>query len=299
MNKKLLAMLSVFILVFGVAFSGCGKKVVYEKPKTTESGKIKIDGFEDIPEGSEIVIGDDGQSYLVDGEGNSVVYQAPSGYVIPNVPDTSFTTSTTASTTKKETPKPKPPTVVIEPSTTTTTTLSEMENIKKLLSENRGTGAKSIAAFANCNQNRLGIKFSDGSSDWLVELHKGSYGAKTIGCEMGFYINNDGTFRKVPDSEKVIGSVELYDRVSEKTILTIEPQNRNTGWIYGLKEGTLPNSNVSNLAMVCNITFPNARLADAFMESLEGNGFIYADVSRNTEKRYSCDETHKNVSFVW
>lgn len=293
MNKKILAMLSAFILVFGVAFSGCGQKVVYEKPKTTESGKIKINGFEDIPDGSEIVIGDDGQSYLVDGEGNSVIYEAPT---YAQIPDNSTTTTTTTTTTKKKDP-PKQPTI-IEPSTTTTT-LSEIENVKKILSENRGTGEKLISAFANSNQNRLGIKFFDGNTDWLVELHKGSYGNSTIGCEMGIYTRQDGTFKKISDSQKVIGSFELYDKVAEKSVLTIGAQSRNIGWIYGLKEGKLPNSSASNLAMVCKISFPSMKLADAFMDSLEDNGFAEGDVSHNTNKRFSCDESGKVVSFVW
>ena len=107
-KKRTTALLCAFILVFVSVFSGCAKKVTYKEKSTKADDSIVIgeEYGEDIPEDSEIVVGEDGQSYLVDGEGNSVVYEAPSAYVVPGqsvAPVVTPGTSTTLTTTTKKT----------------------------------------------------------------------------------------------------------------------------------------------------------------------------------------------------
>lgn len=99
-KKRLVALLCAFVLVFTSAFAGCANKVTFKETPTKADDKIVIgESYDDIPDDSEIVIGEDGQSYLVDGEGNSVVYEAPSAYVVPTqapvVNPSSFSTTTT------------------------------------------------------------------------------------------------------------------------------------------------------------------------------------------------------------
>ena len=104
MNKKrLVALLCAFILVFTAVFTGCADKVTFNETTTKADDKIVIgEDYEDIPDDAEIVVGEDGQSYLVDGEGNSIVYEAPSAYVVPTqAPVATSSSPTTSSTTKK------------------------------------------------------------------------------------------------------------------------------------------------------------------------------------------------------
>lgn len=305
MNKRIIAVLSVLIVVLSASFAGCGKKVTQEDKTTTDSDKIVLNGdYEDIPEGSEIVIGADGQSYLVDGDGNSVVYEAPSAYVIPNANPVPVTPS--SQTTKPTVTTAKPTTTIkVIPSTTTTTTTSQQEGIIKTLTPLRIEGyndSEARAKLTNSNFDHLDVKFVDGKdNDWLFEFHKGAYGSSTVGCEAGFYTrqsSNNG-YKKVSDQAGIVCKAQLYN--GDNRITGFSETSVNSGWRYSFVNG---GAKTSDLAMIVSVKLNFERM-DAFTDALEEMGFAEGSTSSTRNiKNYSVvapEETGKPyvVTFVW
>ena len=76
-KTRVVALVSVLVFVFTLVLSGCSIGKKFEEPKKNSDGKDIInigDGYQNIPPDAQIVIGVDGQSYLVDGQGNSYIY---------------------------------------------------------------------------------------------------------------------------------------------------------------------------------------------------------------------------------
>lgn len=130
------------------------------------------------------------------------------------------------------------------------------------------------------------ITFSYGGKRWLIELWKGQYGI-TTGAEIGIY-NTDlddiksskftGTFYdNIPDSEMLDMAFVL--RKNGRVLLKRSGMN---WWITAFKLGEF--SKPSQLTMDARITFANAQMRNAFLDSLINIGYTRNEFSviRNT-----------------
>lgn len=306
MNKRLIAFSGVLIIVLSVAFSGCNKKVTQEDTSTTKDDKIVLNGgYEGIPEDSQIVVGSDGQSYLVDGEGNSVVYEAPSAYVIPNNNLPPVPSSTTTTTTK---PKPSTTIKVIPSTAATKPTTSQQEGIVKELTSLRREGYNDSdvsARLTGYNADVLRVKFVDGkNTDWLFEFHKGVYGSSTVGCEVGFYsrLDSNNGYKKISDQAGIVCSAQLYN--GDNRIAGFSDASVNSGWRYSFASGGLSGAKPSDLALIATIKLNFERM-DSFTDALEELGFTEGSTSSSKiAKKYSVKAPEKAgelyaVTLVW
>lgn len=278
MNKRIIAVLGVLIVVLSASLAGCGKKVTQEEKTTTDSGKIILDGtFDDIPEGSEIVIGNDGQSYLVDGEGNSVVYEAPSAYVIPNSPTPGITPPQAASSTTAAPTKKPPTTIRVIPSTT----LSQKENVVNELSIlRRSVNSDNSVRATLSNTNFATLLISAEKADdsgWRFEIHKGSYGSSTVGCEVAFYKN-----RRL-DNFKC--KAELYN--GENKITSFDENCSKTGWKYSFVNSGISVTDPANLTMRVVVELETEQQMLVFTSVLEDNyGFVENSTGKEGNSPY-------------
>lgn len=299
--KKITAMLCATMLVFCTVLTGCAKKVSYKDNKSSTDGKIKIgEGTDGIPEDAEIVVGEDGKSYIVDGEGNSMVYDATSAYVVNNNVPTSSTTSTTNTTTKKTTTTTTTTTKKTEPTT------SQQDHIISVLGPVRKTytPGKSIdISLSNCSLDTpLIIKFNDGEGVCYYVFNKGMYGNKTVGCETGFYkgFPSSEVFNGITAVENVKNAAKLYSGSSVIASMKSE-LNLISGWRYAF-EDTSKTYNPQSLVMVNTIKFKNADIANAFADALEVNGYtekgeIQSDPNEKVQGYEFIDES--TVVFAW
>ena len=111
-RTRYIALLCSFIIVFSIVLTGCGagKKITKNKNSAANGDEIQIGQGSDILEGpTQIVVGENGQSYIVDNEGHSVIYNNPTqsggSYSASKIATTAprVTTSRRKITTKKNT----------------------------------------------------------------------------------------------------------------------------------------------------------------------------------------------------
>lgn len=107
-KTRYIALLCSFIIVFSVVLTGCGSvKKITQKKSAGSSDEIQIGQGNDVLEGpTQIVVGDDGQSFIVDNNGHSVVYnpnQSGNKYTASNI--TPSNTTPNASTNRQTTTK--------------------------------------------------------------------------------------------------------------------------------------------------------------------------------------------------
>lgn len=281
MSKRLIAVLGILIIVLSAVFTGCGQKVTIENDtSTTDDGKIRLDGnYEDIPAGAQIVVDSNGQSYLVDGEGNSVVYDALTPYVIPNVPGSTVTipnptvtipskTTTTTTTTK---------------TTTTTTTTSQKDAVVAALNAHRtksGSDEELSKALNGENIQSLNVSFGENS----IELHKGTYGSTTVGCEVGLY--KSGAL--MTGNDIAITGATLYN--SGKTIDgTNEKKPSYWNNIYNGKQ--------SDMVLKTTVKL-NEDDMNAFCDALEDKGFNYGEASNYRNRNNYAVDIEGDECFV-
>ena len=117
--------MSVLVFVFTLVLSGCSIGKKFEEPKKNSDGKDIInigDGYQNIPPDAQIVIGADGQSYLVDGQGNSYIYNPSSVYAVPDTSSSSSSSSEKPADPVEKPDDPAEPTDKPTESTTESTT---------------------------------------------------------------------------------------------------------------------------------------------------------------------------------
>lgn len=280
MNKRLIAVLSILIVVLSAVFTGCGERIAIENDtSTTDDGKIRLDGnFEDIPAGSQIVVDSNGQSYLVDGEGNSVVYNPLSPHVIPNVNvQTTSSTKVTVSTSKKTT------------TTTTTTTTAQKDGVIAALNTHRtrsGSDEEVNKALTGENIQSLSIDFGEN----CIELHKGTYGSTTSGCEVGLYKSGALT----NDKDVTVSDIILYN--GGKTVDGTS-EKKTSYW------NNIFNGKQSNMALSFNVTVKEDEM-NSFCDALENSGFEEHNVKVDNldGKHYKVNDPEngqRTISVVW
>ena len=317
-KARLIAFIAALIFVFSLVLSGCtiGKEV--ETPETTTGKKDVInivEGDSTIPPDSQIVIGEDGQSYLVDSEGNSIVYNhyyqnsvTPQSDTQQNV--TSGQSEETSASTQKST------------SPTRTTTTEPTTSVFELLSSKRSVGynkaTASSAAIPDSYLDTFRIYFTYNNKDWLIEFWKGEYGKTHIGGEVGIYTNSTpsstGTaplsasvgeskiFNAAGYGDRLNCSVQLWQYVKSTNpepvsvaSVSMKVCQRN----YAFKEGVIENQNDrSTIVMSAKIEFPTLDMMDLFINALEEKGFSNGSVSSYKDvERYDVDE--RTVTLNW
>ncbi len=317
-KTRLIAFISALIFVFSLVLSGCSVGKEVETPETTTEKKDVInigEGDPTIPPDSQIVIGDDGQSYLVDSEGNSIVYNHY--YQNPATPQPNTPSNNSSGTPDGTTSSTQKPTVPTQPSSTEpTTSIFDLLSVKRKVGYNKATA--STAGIRDSYLDTLRVYFTYNNKDWLIEFWKGEYGKTHVGGEVGIYTNSTpsstGT-SSLPMSEgekKVFNAVGYDDRLNCSVQLwqyvrSTDPEpisiastamkvcQRN----FGLKEGVIENpNNRSTIVMSAKIEFPTLDMIELFTNALEEKGFENANVSSYKDvERYDVDD--KTVTVNW
>ncbi len=331
---RLLALLCSFIFVFSLVLTGCASVKKISKPERTTGADDFInigDGYGEIPEDSQIVIGSDGQSYLVDGEGNSIVYNPTSAYIepgvttnvpnVPNVPNTPIVPDTPNTPDTPVTPNlpVKPDPTPNEPETEPTTTKLNVYNalaIQRKFGFNKAYD--NFAGLANFYLDTIRVYFTYDGRDWLIELWKGEYAMASVGCEIGYYYNDRPSsdengrldwsvaekkhFKSVNDEDTMYTSMELWQYVKStdaEPVKRIDFGRRRCWWAADFENGVLEeHHDRTTLVMRGSIEFPTNEMMELFVEGLEERGFKEGSTaSYNSTERYSVNG--KKVTIMW
>lgn len=285
MSKRLIAVLGILIIVLSAVFTGCGQKVTIENDtSTTDDGKIRLDGnYEDIPAGAQIVVDSNGQSYLVDGEGNSVVYDALTPYVIPNVPGSTVTIPNPTVTIPSK--KTQNPTEAPKQEPKEEPTSSQKDVVIATLNTYRNKSGSDEKINEDLKNNGTNIQsFSVNFEEYCLELHKGTYGSTTVGCEVGLY--KSGAL--MTDNDIAITGATLYN--SGKTIDgTNEKKPSYWNNIYNGKQ--------SDMVLKTTVKL-NEDDMNAFCDALEDKGFNYGEASNYRNRNNYAVDIEGDKCFV-
>lgn len=297
-GKKLVALFSVFAVVFTVCFTGCGGKKIKpadDKPSQIgDSDRIYIDDNGELvtDEDTEIVYGEDGSSYLVDGEGNSYVYDATSAYVI-QIPTTEpvtkkSTTTTTTKTTKKTT------TSEVKPSSQSAVSTARplIDQIEDYRTSNAG---KTLKGFNNAVLDDNAVIFDFGEKQFRFEMHKGKYDSGVLGCELGLYSrgSQNDSWELVDSSDRISASALLYEKGNFSTSV-IELSKKKIGWNGKLISHDI---NDNGYIMIISVELDSETMADSFSEGLIKAGFVEDLALAGNMNGYYVDGT--TVKMLW
>lgn len=317
-KTRYIALLCSFIIVFSIVLTGCGsvKKITLKKPANS-SDEIQIGSNSDVLEGpTQIVVSDDGQSYIVDNNGHSVVYnpsQSGGSYTASNI--TPSNTTPRVNTTKRITTTKKPSSTK---KTTTESTTASPGAVYNALAPQRKFGFNGAydwgSKFVNFYLSTIRIYFTDNDKDWLIELWKGEYAMATVGCEVGFYYRdhnqnaldtlgaNNLLYKSVEDQDAMPVSMKLWQYVKSTDttpVQKIDYGKRNCWWAADFETGVLEkHRDQTTLVMVATIDFPTEKMMNLFVDGLEEEGFTEGSIStyHNTE-RFSVNG--KSVTICW
>ena len=303
MNGKYryIALFCVFVLVFSTVLSGCStKKVEFKETTTTENEMIKID-----LDTAEVSTNEDGQSFLVDGEGNSMVYDATSTFVIPNndvivptLPSSSGSKSTTTKSTSKKTSKSI--TVVTDPPVTEPTT-SQKDKVYNILAKKRAFDISDNnyikADLPEYKVEKLNIDF-ESRDNWRITFIKGRYDTNTVGGEVCLYKSNGDGYKRVDDEDRKEISMTMWQRINDESYTDSVLPTTRSWWLTNFQTGKLYENSTGSLIMKVTVDFKTAGMCEAFCEALEGKGFEQGSTNtyRNTGL-YSVDGA--SVTVVW
>lgn len=323
-KTRYIALLCSFIFVFSLVMTGCGSvKKITKKNTSTGGDEIQIGQGDGILEGpTQIVVGDDGQSYIVDNEGHSVIYNNPTqsggsysaSQINTTVKPGTSTNSGTNSTNRPSTTK----TTTTKPSTTPTTTQATPKSVYNALAYQRKFGFNKYydmgAMFVNFYLQTIRAYFTYDNKDWLIELWKGEYAMATVGCEVGFYyrehnqslLENPGAdwllYKSVEDEDAMPVSMKLWQYVKatdETPVMKIDYSKRNCWWAADFETGVLEkHRDQTTLVMVATIDFPTTKIRDLFTEQLDNKGFREGSINAyHNVDRYDVDG--RTVTICW
>lgn len=314
-RTRYIALLCAFILVFSIVLTGCGAaKKITKKSSAANGDEIQPGQGSEILDGpTQIVVGDDGQSYIVDNEGHSVIYNNPT----QSGGSYSASKVTTNGTTKKSTTK-RVTTTKKSTTKTTTEATSSPSAVYNALAPQRKFGFNAAydwgAKFVNFYLSTIRIYFTYDNKDWLVELWKGEYAMATVGCEVGFYnrTHNQNAldtlgpdnliYKSVEDEDAMPVSMKLwqYEKSTDATPkMKIDYAERNCWWAADFQTGVLEkHRDQTTLVMIATIKFPTTRMRDLFTEGLENEGFKEGSInSYNNIERFNVDGN--KVTVCW
>ena len=317
-KTRYIALLCSFIIVFSVVLTGCGSvKKITQKKSAGSSDEIQIGQGNDILEGpTQIVVGDDGQSFIVDNNGHSVVYnpnQSGNKYTASNITPSNKTpsastnrqTKTKKAVTKRTTTKPE-------------STTASPNAVYNVLAPQRKFGFNGAydwgAKFVNFYLSTIRIYFTYNNKDWLIELWKGEYAMATVGCEVGFYYREHNQnlldtvgadyllYKSVENEDAMPVSMKLwqYEKSTDSTpVMKIDYSKRNCWWAADFETGVLEkHRDQTTLVMVATIDFQTTKMRDLFAEQLDKKGFLEGTLDGyNNVDRYSVDG--RTVTLCW
>lgn len=318
-STRYIALLCSFIIVFSLVLTGCGsiKKITKNKSASGSGDEIQIgQGDVNLEGPTQIVVGVDGQSYIVDNEGHSVIYNNPTqsggqysaSQITPS--NTTPKTNSTKTTTKKNTTTKK--------TTTTTESAATPNQVYNRLAPQRKFGFNkyydSGAQFVNFYLQTIRVYFTYDNKDWLIELWKGEYAMATVGCEVGFYYRDHNQnaldmigkdwllYKSVEDEDAMPVSMKLWQYVKstdETPVQKINYAKRNCWWAADFETGVLEkHRDQTTLVMVATIDFPTTKMRDLFTEQLDNEGFREGSINTyHNVDRYAVDG--RTVTICW
>ena len=316
LRTRYIALLCSFIIVFSIVLTGCGagKKITKNKNSAANGDEIQIGQGSDILEGpTQIVVGENGQSYIVDNEGHSVIYNNPTQSGGSYSASKIATTAPRVTTSRRTTPTKK--------NTTTRTTAeptSTPSAVYNALAPQRKFGFNAAydwgSKFVNFYLSTIRIYFTFDNKDWLIELWKGEYAMATVGCEVGFYYRthnqnaldtlgaNNLLYKCVEDEDAMPVSMKLwqYEKSTDATPkMKIDYAKRNCWWAADFETGVLEkHRDQTTLVMIATIDFPASRMRDLFTDGLEKEGFKEGSInSYNNIERFKVDGN--TVTVCW
>ncbi len=326
-STRYIALLCSFIIVFSIVLTGCSsiKKISKNKSASGNGDEIQL-GQNDVNlDGpTQIVVGEDGQSYIVDNEGHSVIYNNPTQSGGQYSASQIATSSTAQKTNATKTTTTQKATTTKRTTTEATSTPNQVYN--RLAAQRKfgfNKGYDIGAQFVNFYLSTIRIYFTYDNKDWLIELWKGEYAMATVGCEVGYYYREHNQnaldilgaenllYKSVEDDDAMYTSMKLwqYEKSTDETPKQkINYTRRNCWWAADFETGVLENHrDQTTLVMVATIEFPTAKMRDLFTEQLENEGFREGSVNdyHNVErfavdgnkvticwKNYSYEKTH-------
>lgn len=325
-KTRYIALLCSFIFVFSLVMTGCGSvKKITKKSTSTGGDEIQIGQGDGILEGpTQIVVGDDGQSYIVDNEGHSVIYnsnQSGGSYSASQInttakPNTS--TNSGANSTQRPITTKKPATTA---TTKVTTTQATPKSVYNALAYQRKFGFNKFydmgAMFVNFYLQTIRAYFTYDNKDWLIELWKGEYAMATVGCEVGFYYREHNQnlldtvgadylhYNSVEDEDTMPVTMKLwqYEKSTDETPVLKIDYKRNTTpyhwWAADFETGVLEtHRDQTTLVMVATIEFPTTKMRDLFTEQLDNKGFREGSINAyHNVDRYDVDG--RKVTICW
>lgn len=317
-KTRYIALLCSFIIVFSIVLTGCGSiKKITQKKSANGSDEISIGPGGEVLEGpTQIVVDDNGQSYIVDEEGHSVIYNNPTqsgGSYSASKINSGNTVSTKATTKKSETTKR---TTTKKASTEEKT--SSPSQVYNALAAQRKFGFNKLydhgAQWVNFYLQTIRCYFTYDDKDWLIELWKGEYAMATVGCEVGFYnrehnqalLDRPGPdylhYPAVGDEDAMPVSMKLwqYEKSTDATpVQKINYTKRRCWWAADFETGVLEkHRDQTTLVMIATIDFPTEKMMNLFLDQLDGKGFKEGSISSyNDYDRYSV--SGKTVTICW
>ncbi|MBP9989499.1 MAG: DUF4474 domain-containing protein [Ruminococcus sp.] len=297
-STRVVSLLCAIIFLSTVVFSGCSVKKITkketEKNNTEDSFKIGAEE-EEVTEDSTIVVGDDGQTYVVDNQGNSKPY----------TPSSSSSGGSSGNSTPKSTPKTtgnsytpvvnKKSTTKVTP-TTASNAVTPKEVYNKLAFQRRFGFNKAydkMAGLANFFLDSITAYFEYDDKYWLIEFWKGEYAIGAVGCEIGFYttdVNDVNTYilehkgpeyllyGSVRDEDAMKVTMKLWQYETPEQTVPVQKIDYHIDqphwWAADFQTGRLyKNSDRTSLVMVGSIEFPNSILRNLFINAMKEKGF--------------------------
>lgn len=297
-RTRVISLLCAVIFLSSLVLSGCSVKKITQKDaeKTNIDDSVEIgQGFDEDGNPIDIVVGEDGQTYQIDAEGNTKPY---TGKVAPTVPSTqsgSNTPTYTQSPTSPRTPT-QTPTKAPTPVSTTSATPTIPEVYNKVAIQ-RGFGFNKaydkFAGLANFFLDSITVYFEYAGKYWLVEFWKGEYALCTVGCEIGFYytpVNKINSlvmeqggpeyliYGQIDDSDAMYVSMKLWQYKTPDQTTPVKMIDYHIDqphwWAADFQTGTLyKSSDRTTLVMVGSIQFPNNTMKNLFVDGLKEKGF--------------------------
>lgn len=314
-------MLCLFIFAFSLVLTGCSKarKITPKQSSSANGDQIQIGQGDFNSDGpTQIVVGEDGQSFIVDDEGHSQVYnpnQSGGAYtaapvVSSQIPSSSNNKPSTNSNTKPSSAK-KTTTV------STTEKISSPSAVYNALAFQRRFGFNlaydEASKYVSFYLSTIRAYFTYDGKDWLIELWKGEYVGATVGCEVGYYYReSDGKVDKYGADKLLYGSVEdedamytsmklwQYEKSTDETpVQKINYSRRNCWWAADFETGVLEkHRDQTTLVMNATIEFPTNKMLTLFTTELSKKGFKEGSIDDyHNVDRYSVNGN--KVTICW
>lgn len=318
-KTRYIALLCLFIFAFSLVLTGCSaaRKITPKQSASANGDQIQIGQGDFNSEGpTQIVVGEDGQSFIVDDEGHSQVYnpnQSGGAYTAAPIVSSQIQTTTkrqSSSTKPTSTKKPVPTPTTQEPT-------SSPKDVYNALAVQRKFGFNKAydwgSKFVNFYLSTIRVYFTYDEKDWLIELWKGEYAMATVGCEVGYYYRDtDGKVEKYGADNLLYGSVEdqdammtsmklwQYEKSTDATpVKKIDYSKRNCWWAADFETGVLEkHRDQTTLVMNATIEFPTTKMLTLFTDELAKKGFKEGSIDDyHNVDRYSVNG--KTVTICW